>query len=171
MIPMKERYECTSRKRCQIPVPWKAESYRKQDPDGTYPSGFVAQRAASAFKGGWDGGEFRKRLLVPWRFFQYTRSRIHRFMGRRHAAGMEGTMSDRYNENGNPDEQDLEQEEGVREEGQETTEDKKDASVTANAGKSANSEYEDVCFICRRPESKAGKMFKLPNNIDRKSVV
>ncbi|MGN0365020.1 MAG: ATP-dependent Clp protease ATP-binding subunit ClpX [Suilimivivens sp.] len=27
------------------------------------------------------------------------------------------------------------------------------------------SEYEDVCFICRRPESKAGKMFKLPNNI------
>ena len=27
------------------------------------------------------------------------------------------------------------------------------------------SEYEDVCFICRRPESKAGKMFKLPNHI------
>lgn len=26
-------------------------------------------------------------------------------------------------------------------------------------------DYEDVCFICRRPESKAGKMFKLPNNI------
>ena len=26
-------------------------------------------------------------------------------------------------------------------------------------------EYEDVCFVCRRPESKAGKMFKLPNNI------
>ncbi len=28
-----------------------------------------------------------------------------------------------------------------------------------------NGGYEDVCFICRRPESKAGKMFKLPNNI------
>ena len=42
---------------------------------------------------------------------------------------------------------------------------KKDASTTANAGKSDNSEYEDVCFVCRRPESKAGKMFKLPNNI------
>jgi len=28
-----------------------------------------------------------------------------------------------------------------------------------------NVEYEDVCYICRRPESKAGKMFKLPNNI------
>ncbi len=27
------------------------------------------------------------------------------------------------------------------------------------------SEYEDVCFVCRRPESKAGKMFHLPNNI------
>ena len=25
--------------------------------------------------------------------------------------------------------------------------------------------YEDVCFICHRPESKAGRMFKLPNNI------
>ncbi|MDE6606905.1 MAG: ATP-dependent Clp protease ATP-binding subunit ClpX [Lachnospiraceae bacterium] len=26
-------------------------------------------------------------------------------------------------------------------------------------------EYEDICFICRRPESKAGKMFHLPQNI------
>lgn len=34
-----------------------------------------------------------------------------------------------------------------------------------NENKKDNSEYEDVCFICRRPESKAGKMFKLPNNI------
>lgn len=25
--------------------------------------------------------------------------------------------------------------------------------------------YEDVCIICHRPESKAGRMFKLPNNI------
>lgn len=28
-----------------------------------------------------------------------------------------------------------------------------------------NNEYEDICFICRRPESKAGRMFHLPNNI------
>ncbi len=28
-----------------------------------------------------------------------------------------------------------------------------------------NDDYEDVCFICRRPESKAGKMFRLPNHI------
>ena len=25
--------------------------------------------------------------------------------------------------------------------------------------------YEDVCFICRRPESKTGKMFKMPGNM------
>ena len=51
-----------------------------------------------------------------------------------------------------------------------------DASVTETEVKAASdqndtedakkeSEYEDVCFICRRPESKAGKMFKLPNHI------
>ena len=32
-----------------------------------------------------------------------------------------------------------------------------------NKGK--DNDYEDVCFICRRPESVTGKMFKLPNNI------
>ncbi len=45
------------------------------------------------------------------------------------------------------------------------TEGHQDASATKNAGKGDNNDYEDVCFICRRPESKAGKMFKLPNNI------
>ena len=28
-----------------------------------------------------------------------------------------------------------------------------------------DNDYEDVCFICRRPERKAGRMFKLPPNI------
>lgn len=28
-----------------------------------------------------------------------------------------------------------------------------------------DNDYEDVCFICRRPESKAGRMFRLPNHI------
>lgn len=28
-----------------------------------------------------------------------------------------------------------------------------------------DSEYEDVCYICRRPESKAGKMIHIPKNI------
>ncbi|MDE7114161.1 MAG: AAA family ATPase, partial [Acetatifactor sp.] len=51
-----------------------------------------------------------------------------------------------------------------REEQQSGQEDK-DTSATTGAGKSDDSEYEDVCFICRRPESKAGRMFKLPNNI------
>lgn len=34
-----------------------------------------------------------------------------------------------------------------------------------SSGETKESEYEDVCFICRRPESKTGKMFKLPQNI------
>lgn len=48
-------------------------------------------------------------------------------------------------------------------------EENKDADATGREeekkGKDKEGEYEDVCFICRRPESKAGKMFKLPNNI------
>ena len=32
-------------------------------------------------------------------------------------------------------------------------------------GDDKESDYEDVCFICRRPESKTGRMFKLPNHI------
>ena len=38
-------------------------------------------------------------------------------------------------------------------------------SVTTTEEKDSDNEYEDVCFICRRPESKAGKMFRLPNHI------
>lgn len=41
-------------------------------------------------------------------------------------------------------------------------------SKTQNTEKQTDhdeSDYEDVCFICRRPESKDGKMFKLPNHI------
>jgi len=34
-----------------------------------------------------------------------------------------------------------------------------------NTSDTDSNEYEDVCFVCRRPESKTGKMFKLPNNI------
>ena len=28
-----------------------------------------------------------------------------------------------------------------------------------------DNEYEDVCYICRRPEHVAGKMIHIPNNI------
>lgn len=45
-----------------------------------------------------------------------------------------------------------------------TSEDKKEEKSDQKTD-SDKKEYEDVCFICRRPESKAGKMFKLPNNI------
>ena len=34
-----------------------------------------------------------------------------------------------------------------------------------NGNNDGQNSYEDVCFICHRPESKAGRMFKLPNNI------
>lgn len=80
-------------------------------------------------------------------------------------------MSDLYNENDKDAENDKNTENGLTEteteseEKSDLTEGHSDASRTQNAGKSDNSEYEDVCFICRRPESKAGKMFKMPNNI------
>ena len=45
------------------------------------------------------------------------------------------------------------------------TEDHSDASKTQDAGKDDSSTYEDVCFICRRPESKTGKMFRLLGGI------
>ncbi|MEI3339707.1 MAG: ATP-dependent Clp protease ATP-binding subunit ClpX [Eubacterium sp.] len=36
-------------------------------------------------------------------------------------------------------------------------------SITNNHHK--DDEYEDICYICKRPESKAGKMIHIPNNI------
>ena len=42
---------------------------------------------------------------------------------------------------------------------------KEEASKTSDDDYDKDNEYEDVCFICRRPESKAGRMFKLPNHI------
>ncbi len=39
------------------------------------------------------------------------------------------------------------------------------ASTSGSDSDSNQPEYEDVCFVCRRPESKAGKMFHMPNNI------
>ena len=44
------------------------------------------------------------------------------------------------------------------------SETKEKTEVTEEDNYSDN-DYEDVCFICRRPESKAGKMFRLPNHI------
>ncbi len=38
-------------------------------------------------------------------------------------------------------------------------------NTTGNTSDHQESQFEDVCFVCRRPESKAGKMYHLPNNI------
>jgi ATP-dependent Clp protease ATP-binding subunit ClpX len=48
--------------------------------------------------------------------------------------------------------------------GESRTEENKTSAAKGNEEKQDN-QYEDVCFVCRRPESKAGKMFHLPNNI------
>ncbi len=41
----------------------------------------------------------------------------------------------------------------------------KNTSDTDNKKQNNDDEYEKVCFICRRPESVAGKMIELPNHI------
>ncbi len=41
--------------------------------------------------------------------------------------------------------------------------DKKESKTSDS--KDNKDEYEEICYICRRPESKAGKMMHLPNNI------
>ena len=63
------------------------------------------------------------------------------------------------------DEKDKEQENDSHEiESRKETGGNEDSKEKAETEKKENV-YEDVCFICRRPESKTGKMFKLPNNI------
>ena len=47
----------------------------------------------------------------------------------------------------------------------ESTDITQDKETDKEKDKETEKEYEDVCFICRRPESKTGKMFKLPNHI------
>ena len=37
--------------------------------------------------------------------------------------------------------------------------------TVADANKDGQDDYEDICYICRRPESVAGKMIHIPNNI------
>ncbi len=59
---------------------------------------------------------------------------------------------------------DLDEEEakGEKEAKEEKKEDGKDTGSDNNRDEK---KFDDVCFVCRRPESKAGKMFHLPNNI------
>ena len=51
------------------------------------------------------------------------------------------------------------------EELEESASEKTDGEDGKKGESDKSGDYEDVCFVCRRPESKAGKMFKLPNNI------
>ena len=48
--------------------------------------------------------------------------------------------------------------------GESRTEENK-TSVAKGSEEKQDNQCEDVCFVCGRPESKAGKMFHLPNNI------
>ena len=49
---------------------------------------------------------------------------------------------------------------------EDTTENKsEDIHEENKEQKNEENEYENVCFLCRRPESKAGKMISLPNDI------
>ena len=41
---------------------------------------------------------------------------------------------------------------------------KKDEVMETTSDDHKEKEYEDICYVCRRPESKAGKMIHLPMN-------
>ncbi|MCH5279965.1 MAG: ATP-dependent Clp protease ATP-binding subunit ClpX [Lachnospiraceae bacterium] len=47
----------------------------------------------------------------------------------------------------------------------EDEDDHEEGSEDSQSDKDKNDEYENVCFICRRPESVTGKQFKMPNHI------
>ncbi len=79
----------------------------------------------------------------------------------------EVTMDD-YNKDHPDEDKDLDFRE-VKEEG--TTGNGDESQNSGNTGSNGNSDsyndhkYEDVCFMCRRPESKAGRMYKMPGGI------
>lgn len=79
------------------------------------------------------------------------------------AATMDGSRESEGISQGSKDKpQDEEQVRGEKEEPAEVSKE----VVKADAEKDDHDDgYEDVCFICRRPESKAGRMFRLPNHI------
>ncbi len=89
---------------------------------------------------------------------------------------MEDVSEEDYEDEEYEDDYEGNSEEEIEEADEDATNDEKDGALKKQASDSAKktyggfdeekeSEYEDVCFICRRPESKTGKMFKLPNHI------
>lgn len=78
------------------------------------------------------------------------------------------TMGDNKNNDNDMDFREVVDGEVVDTDNKETEENKTDSTDKDNKDNSSedkDNQYEDVCFVCRRPESKAGKMFHLPNNI------
>ncbi len=63
--------------------------------------------------------------------------------------------------------EDMSKEEEEKEDASEDTEDDfvEEDGESDEPDDEDDKEYEDVCFVCRRPESVTGKQFKLPNNI------
>ena len=74
-------------------------------------------------------------------------------------------MSDNYREVDDELYKEVNEETGDMQEVKEASEKKTPSADNGKKEKSNNDDYEDVCFACRRPESKAGRMFKLPNGI------
>lgn len=68
-----------------------------------------------------------------------------------------------------PDEDDFEEDDFEEDDSQPDVDDFEDDDYEEEKSEQTDSdqedEYENVCFVCRRPESKTGKQFKLPNNI------
>ena len=74
-------------------------------------------------------------------------------------------MSDKYKEVDDELYKEINEDTNEAQEVMETSEKKAHAANDGKKDNDDNNDYEDVCFTCRRPESKAGRMFKLPNGI------
>ena len=74
-------------------------------------------------------------------------------------------MSDKYKEVDDELYKEINEDTNEVQEVMETSEKKAHAANGGKKDNDDNNDYEDVCFTCRRPESKAGRMFKLPNGI------
>ena len=74
-------------------------------------------------------------------------------------------MSDKYKEVDDELYKEINEDTNEVQEVMETSEKKAHAANDGKIDNDDNNDYEDVCFTCRRPESKAGRMFKLPNGI------
>ena len=91
--------------------------------------------------------------------------KLWRILGKKKGKGIEQRMSndERNDLNDNRNISDIDEKKGS--DTTDRTENSNKSGQTKTGNTSNTDEYEQVCFICRRPESKTGKMFKLPNHI------